>query len=79
VLSAVNSARQTASASSRLSERLAVLRRTSTARSIGSNGRASFTTTIPKGATAGQCSVTVIVHTTSLGDTTDRTVITIQR
>jgi hypothetical protein len=45
----------------------------------GSNGRASFTTTIPKGATAGQCSVTVIVHATNLGDTTDRTVITIQR
>jgi hypothetical protein len=44
-----------------------------------SNGRASFTTTIPKGATAGQCSVTVIVHTSGLGDTTDRTVITIQR
>jgi hypothetical protein len=45
----------------------------------GSNGRTSFTTTIPKGATAGQCSVTVIVHTTNLGDTTDRTVITIQK
>jgi hypothetical protein len=44
-----------------------------------SNGRASFTTTIPKGATAGQCSVTVIVHTSDLGDTTDRTVITIQK
>ena len=44
-----------------------------------SNGRASFTTTIPKGATAGQCSVTVIVHTKDLGDTTDRTVITIQK
>jgi hypothetical protein len=44
-----------------------------------SNGRASFTTTIPKGATAGQCSVTVIVHTTDLGDTTDRTVITIRK
>jgi hypothetical protein len=44
-----------------------------------SNGRASFTTTIPKGATAGQCSITVIVHTRDLGDTTDRTVITIQK
>jgi hypothetical protein len=44
-----------------------------------SSGRASFTTTIPKGATAGQCSITVIVHTTDLGDTTDRTVITLQK
>lgn len=43
----------------------------------GSNGRTSFTTSIPKGATTGQCSVTVIVHTTAFGDTTDRTVITI--
>jgi Glucodextranase, domain B len=52
---------------------------TSSTIKTGSNGRAAFTTTIPKGATAGQCSVTVIVHTTDLGDTTDRTVITIQR
>lgn len=43
-----------------------------------STGRASFTTTIPKGASSGQCSVTVLVQTTDLGDTTDRTVITIQ-
>lgn len=44
-----------------------------------STGRASFTTTIPKGATAGQCSVTVSVHTTDFGDTTDRAVIVLQK
>ena len=44
----------------------------------GTNGRATFTTTIPKGATAGQCSVTAIVQTKDFGDTTDRSVITIQ-
>jgi hypothetical protein len=44
-----------------------------------STGRASFTTTIPKGAVAGQCSVTAIVHSTDFGDTTDRSVITIQK
>jgi hypothetical protein len=43
----------------------------------GSNGRASFTTTIPRGATKGQSSATVIVDTDTLGHTTDRTVITI--
>ncbi|HET7702294.1 MAG TPA: Ig-like domain-containing protein [Candidatus Limnocylindrales bacterium] len=42
-------------------------------------GTASFSTTIPKGATAGQCSVTVIVRTKDHGDTTDRTVITLQK
>jgi hypothetical protein len=41
------------------------------------NGTATFKTTIPKGATTGQCSVTVIVQTKDFGDTTDRTVITI--
>jgi hypothetical protein len=41
------------------------------------SGRAVFTTTIPKGAATGQCSVTVIVHTVAFGDTTDRTVVTI--
>lgn len=51
----------------------------SSALTTDSNGRASFTTTIPKGAAAGLCSVTVIVNTTNLGDTTDRTVITIQK
>jgi hypothetical protein len=45
-----------------------------------SRGTATFTTSIPKGATAGlQASVTVIVHTTDFGDTTDRTVITITK
>jgi hypothetical protein len=43
-----------------------------------STGRATFSTSIPKGASAGQCSVTVIVQTKDFGDTTDRTVITIQ-
>jgi hypothetical protein len=43
------------------------------------SGRAVFTTRIPKGATRGQCSVTVIVHTADFGNTTDRTVITIVR
>jgi hypothetical protein len=43
------------------------------------NGRAVFTTTIPKGAARGQTSVTVIIHTADYGDTTDRTVITITR
>ena len=52
---------------------------TSSTLTTSSTGLASFTTTIPKGASSGQCSVTVIVHTTDLGDTTDRTVITIQR
>ena len=47
------------------------------ARPTGSNGRASFTTTIPRGATKGQSSATVIVDTDALGHTTDRTVITI--
>ncbi|HEX2753932.1 MAG TPA: hypothetical protein VHM48_00625 [Candidatus Limnocylindrales bacterium] len=44
-----------------------------------STGRASFTTKIPKGATAGPFSVAVIVHTTDFGYTTDRTVITLQK
>jgi hypothetical protein len=41
------------------------------------NGRASFRTSIPKGATEGQISVTAIVRTTAFGDVTDRTVITL--
>lgn len=41
-------------------------------------GHATFSTTIPKGASAGQCSVTVIVQSKDFGDTTDRTVITIR-
>ena len=45
--------------------------------STGADGTASFTTTIPKGATVGQCSVTAIVQTAAFGDTTDRTSINI--
>lgn len=52
---------------------------TSSTLTTASTGRASFTTTIPKGATAGQSSVTVIVHTTDFGDTTDHTVIVLAR
>ncbi|HEY3524345.1 MAG TPA: Ig-like domain-containing protein [Candidatus Limnocylindrales bacterium] len=42
-------------------------------------GRASFTTTIPKGATLGTGPATVLVHTADFGETTDRTVITIAK
>ena len=45
--------------------------------STSSSGAASFTTTLPKGATIGQAKVTVIVSTTGFGDTTALTVITI--
>jgi hypothetical protein len=48
---------------------------TSSTLTTASNGRATFTTTIPKGATVGQSSITVIVQTTDFGGTTDRTVI----
>ena len=44
----------------------------------GGDGTSSWTTTIPKGATAGQISATVIVSTSRYGDTTDRTVITLK-
>ena len=45
-----------------------------------SGGTATFTTSIPKGATPGlQASVTVIVHSADFGDTTDRTVIAITK
>ena len=40
-------------------------------------GKASFTTTIPKGAGAGQASVTAIVTTSDYGDTTNRTIFSI--
>jgi hypothetical protein len=43
------------------------------------DGMASWTTTIPKGATIGQISATVIVQTTGFGETTDRTVISLER
>jgi hypothetical protein len=52
---------------------------TSSTLTTSNTGKASFTTSIPKGATAGQCSVTVIVQSRDFGDTTDRTVITIQK
>ena len=52
---------------------------TSSTLSTSSTGKASFTTTIPKGATVGLCSVTVIVSAGNVGDTTDRTVIAIQK
>ncbi len=42
-------------------------------------GRASFTTTIPRGATRGSGPASVLVHTNEFGDTTDRTVITIEK
>ena len=51
----------------------------SSALTTSSAGRASFTPTIPKGATAGQCKVTVLVDTKDFGQTTDLTVITLQR
>jgi glucodextranase-like protein len=47
--------------------------------STGADGKVSFTTTIPKGATVGQCSVTAIVQTPAFGDTTARTVINVAK
>jgi hypothetical protein len=52
---------------------------TSSVLSTGADGRVSFTTTIPKGASRGVCQVTAIVETAALGNTTDRTVINIVR
>ncbi len=43
----------------------------------GGDGTARWSTTIPKGATTGQISATVIVKTANYGETTDRTVVTI--
>ena len=43
------------------------------------DGTASWITTIPKGATAGQISATVVVQTSRFGETTDRTVITLAK
>ncbi|HEX5015511.1 MAG TPA: Ig-like domain-containing protein [Candidatus Limnocylindrales bacterium] len=51
---------------------------TSKALKTGGDGTATWRTTIPKGATVGQISATVIVRTTKYGDTTDRTVINLQ-
>jgi hypothetical protein len=47
--------------------------------STAGDGSASWSTTIPKGATKGQVSCTVIVQTTRFGETTDRTVINIAK
>jgi hypothetical protein len=41
------------------------------------DGSATWSTTIPKGATTGQVSCTVVVQTSAFGETTDRTVINI--
>ena len=43
------------------------------------DGTASWTTTIPKGATTGQISATVVVQTSRFGETTDRTVISLEK
>jgi Bacterial Ig domain len=43
------------------------------------DGTSSWTTTIPKGATTGQISATVVVQTSRFGETTARTVITLER
>ena len=42
-------------------------------------GAATFTTTIPKGASTGSCQATAIVSTTEFGQVNDRTVIAITR
>lgn len=52
---------------------------TSSVLSTGADGKASFTTTIPKGATQGQVSLTAIVQTPAFGDTTTRSAITITK
>jgi hypothetical protein len=52
---------------------------TSKAIQTGAEGTASWSTTVPKGATKGQVSATVIVQTTRYGETTDRAVIIIAR
>jgi hypothetical protein len=43
------------------------------------DGRATFQTTIPKGAMIGQGIATVLVHTDAFGDTSDQTTVTITR
>jgi hypothetical protein len=50
---------------------------TSSTVTTDSNGRATFKTTIPRGAVRGQITVTVLVQTRAFGDITGRTVITI--
>jgi Big-like domain-containing protein len=51
---------------------------TSKSLETGGDGTASWRTTIPKGASEGQISATVIVQTTRYGETTDRTVISLE-
>jgi hypothetical protein len=46
-------------------------------RETGPDGRATFQTTIPKGATTGQGGLSVLVTTAAFGTTTDRTVVRI--
>lgn len=46
-------------------------------RETGPDGRATFQTTIPKGATTGQGGLSVLVTTTAFGSATDRTVVRI--
>jgi hypothetical protein len=50
---------------------------TSSTIETGGDGTATWSTSIPKGATTGLVSATVIVQTTQYGETTDRTVMTI--
>jgi hypothetical protein len=50
---------------------------TSSVLSTGADGKVTFSTTIPKGATEGQVSLTAIVQTAAFGDTTTRSAITI--
>jgi hypothetical protein len=50
---------------------------TSSVLSSGADGKASFSTTIPRGATVGQISLTAIVQTPAFGDTTTRSAIAI--
>lgn len=52
---------------------------TSSVLTTSNTGKASFTTTIPKGAIAGQCLATVIVQTQAFGDKTARYPITIRK
>lgn len=48
-------------------------------RMTSATGKATFPTTIPRGATAGQCQVTVIVETKDFGTTTSTTVINLTK
>jgi hypothetical protein len=52
---------------------------TSSVLSTGADGKVSFQTTLPAGATDGQCSLTAIVDTAAFGETTARNAITITK